>query len=254
MKSFMRKFLWKMGYDLQRADNSGRSSLLAHSLIQITHPTVILDVGANEGQFALEILENESGAHSSVSTSSLSPLKIFSFEPLSKAHAVAMEKSKNYPKWKVYPRTALGDSEGEVMIHIAKNSASSSLFEMSSLHKTAAPQSITVDQEKTPITRLDRILGFREGSEQNERYYLKIDTQGFELAVLKGAEGILNQVAAIQVELSWKELYVGQPLALEVMQWLMDRGFQPYGFSHDFRDAQTKHLLQMDGFFIRSSE
>jgi len=236
MKTFIRKILWKFGYDLQKTENSGGSARLAYDLAQITQPTILLDVGANEGQSALEYLDFFPNS------------KIISFEPLSSAHLIMSQKSKAYPSWTVYPRTAIGDVPGSTEINISNNSVSSSLFEMRAAHTAVSPSSITTSKERTSIIRLDDAM---EEYSKNERYFLKIDTQGFELNVLRGAEKILDQVVAIQVELSWTELYAGQPLALEVMQWLIDKGFHPLGFAPGLREKSRNSLLQMDGFFIK---
>lgn len=237
MRKLIRRLLWAFGYDVQRVENTGSSSRLTYDLALLSQATTLLDVGANEGQSAIEFLGYFPNS------------KIISFEPLSKAHAIASEKSKNYPNWKMYPRTALGNETGEVSIHIAGNSVSSSLFEMKKLHSDSAPESANIGQEKTPVIRLDQAL--QTEVKNGERYYLKVDTQGFELNVLNGATEILDRVVAVQVELSWGELYSGQPLANEVIQWLLDHGFQPYGFAHVFRDSKTHSLLQMDGFFLK---
>ena len=65
---------------------------------------------------------------------------------------------------------------------------------------------------------------------------LKIDTQGFELPVLRGAEGILQHVELIQAELSLVELYEGQAGYLELLNHLAEIGFMPWMFLPGFTD------------------
>jgi FkbM family methyltransferase len=237
MKKLIRKILWSIGYDVQAVENSGSMSRLLYDTIIYSKPNYFLDVGANIGQSALEVIRYRPDC------------KIASFEPLSEAHAIASKASEAFPLWTVYPRMALGETEGEVSIHISDNSVSSSLLPMKALHVESAPGSACTREEKTKVKRLDQVL---EDHSPTNRYYLKVDTQGFEMNVLKGAVGILDQVVAIQVELSWEELYAGQPLAIEVISWLLANGFRPYGFAHVFRNANTKCLLQMDGYFLRA--
>ena len=79
---------------------------------------LILDVGANQGQFASEIRQCGYAG------------RIVSFEPLSKAHDKLIQASDGDTKWEVYPRCALGDHNGEVEINIAGNSESSSILPM----------------------------------------------------------------------------------------------------------------------------
>ena len=54
---------------------------------------------------------------------------------------------------------------------------------------------------------------------------LKIDVQGYELEVLRGCENLLDRFAAVYVECSFVELYEGQALAHEVIDWLHAREF-----------------------------
>jgi hypothetical protein len=54
---------------------------------------------------------------------------------------------------------------------------------------------------------------------------LKIDVQGFEGAVLRGAGELLEHLQYVYCELSFRELYAGQCLADEVIEWLRSAGF-----------------------------
>ncbi len=56
--------------------------------------------------------------------------------------------------------------------------------------------------------------------------FLKLDTQGSELAILQGAEGLLaRHVVGIRVEVEFAELYAGQPLFADVDAFLRRAGF-----------------------------
>lgn len=59
---------------------------------------------------------------------------------------------------------------------------------------------------------------------------LKIDVQGFELELLKGATELLPHIQDVYVECSFIELYQGQALASEVIDLLRDHGFTLRGF------------------------
>jgi FkbM family methyltransferase len=56
-------------------------------------------------------------------------------------------------------------------------------------------------------------------------HILKIDTQGFELPVLKGASSILSNVICIQLETQFKPMYKGQALFQEIKEFLEGYGF-----------------------------
>jgi hypothetical protein len=83
---------------------------------------------------------------------------------------------------------------------------------------------------------------------------LKIDTQGFELAVLRGAERSLEHCPLVELELSWVELYSGQPLFDEVHAWMKDHGYRPVSFETGPGqvEARTGQTLQNDVIVLRA--
>ena len=167
---------------------------------------LVLDVGANTGQFTSEIRQ---GGYAG---------RIVSFEPLSQAHAVLQKTSEGDLLWDVYPRCALGDHDGEVEINIAGNSQSSSILPMLESHRSAAPESAYQGKEIVPIKTLDAVAG--QYLKDARAAFLKIDTQGFEWQVLDGARDTLPHVKGILVELSLVPLYEGQHLWREVIERL----------------------------------
>ena len=62
--------------------------------------------------------------------------------------------------------------------------------------------------------------------EVNSTYILKIDVQGFELEVLRGAQRMLQNTVAVELEVEFQEMYEGQPLFGEISAFLAARGFR----------------------------
>ena len=79
---------------------------------------------------------------------------------------------------------------------------------------------------------------------------LKIDVQGYELGVLKGAGSCLDHVDVVYVEASFVELYQGQPLADEVIDTLESLGFREAGRFNLSRDRHGREV-QADFLFER---
>jgi hypothetical protein len=80
---------------------------------------------------------------------------------------------------------------------------------------------------------------------------LKIDVQGFELEVLKGATVLLPELDAVYVEASDVALYEGQALNAEIERFLVDSGFRVDGhFNAQFHQGQR---IQADWLFRRAS-
>lgn len=199
---------------------------------------LVLDVGANKGQFASEI------RHCGYVG------RIVSFEPLSQAHGELLQSNAGDPKWDAYPRCALGDHDGEVEINIAGNSYSSSILPMLEAHRSAAPESAYEGKEIVPIKTLDAVE--RQYLKDARAPFLKIDTQGFEWQVLDGARDTLPHIKGILVELSLVPLYGGQHLWREVIDRLEAEGFTLWAFKPVFSDQSQGRTLQVDGVFYRN--
>jgi hypothetical protein len=97
-----------------------------------------------------------------------------------------------------------------------------------------------------------RLDSFRHPSIENAAsILLKIDTQGYELEVLKGALRLLERVVGLQIELSFTALYEGQPLYRSMLDWLSERGFNLWGLVPGFVEPESGRLLQCDGLLFR---
>jgi len=200
---------------------------------------LVLDVGANRGQFAAGIRRHGYAG------------RIVSFEPLSQAHAELMQVCENDHMWEAHSRCALGDHNGSVEINIAGNSESSSILPMLESHRSAAPESEYQGKEIVPISTLDSVAG--QYLKEAQAAFLKIDTQGFEWHVLDGACETLPRIKGILVELSLVPLYEGQHLWRDVIDRLEAKGFTLWAFSPVFSDQSSGRTLQVDGLFYRNS-
>ena len=219
-------------YSPEASDSARVQTLLASHQVD-----VVLDVGANKGQFGTKLRNGGFRGH------------IISFEPLSQAHDSLMRRAAADEQWTVAPRMAIGHVDGEAEINIAGNSASSSIAPMEEAHLDVAPQSAYVGTEKTRLARLDTVA--RDWIRGSDRVYLKIDTQGYEERVLEGAKGILPHVVGVQVELSLVPLYSGCPLFAEMIAKLGDIGFAVHALLPGLTDPDSGRLLQVDGIFFR---
>jgi FkbM family methyltransferase len=199
---------------------------------------LVLDVGANVGQFAREIRAFGFAG------------RVVSFEPLGDAHARLVETAARDGAWQVHPRCAIGDRDGEVAINVSANSVSSSLLPMTGAHVGAAGASAYVGRETVGLFRLDTVAKGYLAAARNP--FLKIDTQGFEWQVLDGAAATLPRLRGVLCELSLVELYEGQHLWLDVIQRLERSGFTLWNLQPGFADPRDGRTLQLDAIFFRS--
>jgi FkbM family methyltransferase len=92
---------------------------------------------------------------------------------------------------------------------------------------------------------------------QIEAHFIKIDTQGSELEILKGSKNTLNAVLGIEIEVSFSEIYQGQPLFGDVCDFLYGQGFEFIDFVSLYRYNRkdldrTGQLAFADALFLRS--
>lgn len=196
---------------------------------------LLLDVGANIGQFAIRTRRAGYGG------------RIVSFEPLAGPFAELSAASESDPEWEVR-QFALGAQDGEAEINVSRNTFSSSMLGISERHVKSAPESEYVATETIPVAELDSI--WAELVKPAERPFLKIDVQGFELEVMRGAKRALAELAGVQVELSLVPLYEGAPNYKEVIAHLEQAGFRLAGLEPEFADPDTGELLQANAIFI----
>jgi len=194
-------------------------------------------VGANTGQFAY--YTRKLGYKN----------QIISFEPLSGAYGILDKFSINDPDWQIN-NYAVGDTNGTIDINISANSQSSSILEMMPEHVKSAPDSIYKGKETVEIIKLDTF--FTKYECDLSKTFLKIDAQGFEKNVLKGAANSIENIKGIQLELSMIELYKGETLITEMVNIIKDLGFTIYSLEPGFYDKITGQLLQVDGIFYRN--
>jgi len=198
--------------------------------------TVLFDVGANAGQYGstMRALGYEG--------------RSVSFEPSSEAFGFLAEAVRRDPGWTAV-HCALGERTGAVTLHVSANSQSSSVLPMLPAHLAAAPESAYVGDETVEMTTLAEQIDRHVGPD--DRLFVKIDTQGSEHQVLRGASDGLSRVVGLQLELSMIPLYEGQPLVESLIESVRAMGFVPMSLEPDFFDPDTRQLLQADGIFFR---
>jgi FkbM family methyltransferase len=222
--------------DVRRWSPAGMADARRIQIVRDSGTSVVLDVGANRGQFAKALrAEGYSG-------------RIVSFEPLSTAFSTLTEAARGDPLWECR-RLALSDEDGEIELHVSGNSVSSSLLAMEPRHVAAAPESSYVASERVTRARLDTVAG--EVLQATDRAYLKLDVQGSEATALAGASVTLAGVVAIETELSLVPLYRDQLLLREMLDLLDGAGYELISLEPAYADPRNGHLLQADGIFIR---
>ena len=193
-------------------------------LIQHFGIDVIFDIGANTGQFAMEM--RELGYKG----------RIVSFEPLQTAFAELARYAHYDSSWTAH-NIAIGAYDGKVTINMSANSQSSSVLDVLPVLTQAAPQSAYVGQQEVDVRRIDSVLDdlLRTG----EKLYLKIDTQGYEKRVIEGAKQSLPKIVGVQMETSLVALYAGETLFTDMIGYMAISGYLLMALEPEFSDPVT---------------
>ena len=199
--------------------------------------SLVLDVGANTGQFGRS-LRDDVGYHG----------QIVSFEPLADAFAKLQRLTSMDSRWSCH-NIALGDVNGTATINISANSYSSSLLPVSERSLRIEPSIAYIGKQDVPVRRLDELLEVI--SRPDDSIYLKVDTQGYEMNVLKGALGIIGRFALIQLETSFFPVYQSETLIGDAIKFLDYLGYRPVAMEPDWEDSKTGEVLQADVIFAR---
>lgn len=234
------KFLARMkGYQAIR--KSRHPSLESHLEILFQHYRIdlVIDVGANTGQFGQSL--RDFGYRND----------IVSFEPNPEAYRDLLVKSGKEDRWAAY-NLALGAEDGERDLIFAKNSLLSSFHPPSSFSKNSfGEQTDIVRTSPVTVATLDSFLMEQSISLEGRRVMLKLDTQGHDMEVCKGAVRSLPAIALLQSELSFKALYDGIPTYMEALRAYTAYGFEPTGLYPVGRDPNTMGIIEADCVFAR---
>lgn len=205
--------LRRLGLSIHRLEAHHEAELHLAMKIAEYGAGTLFDVGANIGQFAQGMRKRGYRG------------RIVSFEPLQACHAALERAAHGDAGWIVGPRMALGAAAAEADILVAENMVSSSLLPVFDNSVHAAPQSRQVGREPVAVCRLDEVVD----PAWDGPYALKIDTQGFERAVLEGAAGVLDRTCLVLLEMSLTPLYEGGAGFADLYKYMEGHGFRCIG-------------------------
>lgn len=147
-------------------------------------------------------------------------------------------------------RVALGAEDGTLPIHVTARADSSSLL-APALQSAVLPGTHEVETRDVRVLPLDRVLSERDIVSPA---LLKIGVQGYEQQFLRGCARLPHKFDWVFVEVSYIELYVGQALTPEILNWMTEQGFElasVYTASVSYREGQ---MVQGDFLFGRKSQ
>jgi FkbM family methyltransferase len=168
---------------------------------------VFLDVGANKGFFAKHLRQCGYAG------------EILSFEPIRSDCEHIRQRARNDPKWKVF-NYGLGNEDGDRTFNINLTVGRETVLSSFLPYKDGNSTTTAVQ-----IKRLDSVLpDFIDISKA--RIFLKMDTQGFDLEVVKGAAKCLDRIVGLQSEIAVIQSYEGMPSYTDSLEYYHSLGFK----------------------------
>lgn len=237
----LRKLLLRRGYYLVAGWKLQELPLVNHlkKTFELHNVNLVLDVGGNKGQYA-QMLREDVGYDGS----------IISFEPVSTYAKELADLSDGDENWDVCPY-ALGSKNETKNINVTRSPGLNSFLspcsdEVQGFWKDGD----MVGSEKVQIRRLDDVLDHIPSAEQSN-IYLKLDTQGFDLEVLRGAPRWIKRMRALQTEASIKAIYSDMPGYQDTLQILDEYGFEISGMYPITLDTALR-MIEFDCVAVNS--
>lgn len=234
-KKKIEKTFHTLGYDIVRHKNIPKYTLLGMTARRIR---TVIDCGANEGQFAHYISGFFPGA------------ALYCFEPLEGPFQTLLAWAATQNGRVQCFNVALGEQEGTAIMHNhMEHSPSSSLLPTTGHAVKLLPQTVRQLEVVVPLTTLDTALrDVLDG--MAPEILLKLDVQGYEDRVLRGAELILEKVHACLLEVCVDPLYDKQANFKELVS-LLDRHGVRYAGNLDQSYAEDGRVMWFDALFLR---
>jgi FkbM family methyltransferase len=221
-----RRALHAVGLDVHRSSEWGHDDLADVKRIVGNRPGTILDIGANRGQSARRYMR------------AFPTARIFSFEPGPAALVDLRRLAERHSLLTVVP-CAIGCCEGSGTMHITEASEGSSLLPIAGAPGAFGSWTKPVDSVAVTVRRLDLVaaeLGIASAE------IVKIDTQGLDLEVLRGAGDLLRPqvLRAVLVEMCFHTFYDGQGAPHEIFRLMESRGYRPIAMYAGSRESSGR--------------
>jgi FkbM family methyltransferase len=202
---------------------------------------LVIDVGANEGQFASGI--RNLGYKK----------RLISFEPIPDVFLKLKSKAAAVPNWEVV-NCALGSETKKQILNIYDDSKLSSFLEGDGSHTVRFQNNFKQSKQvNLEIRRLDEIWNEKFSSGTVHQIFLKLDTQGYDLEAFKGIGRLKDHVKYILTELSVIPLYKNITPYTQSLEFYENEGFGPIAFIPVTRNHGDGRVIEFDCLLTRKT-
>lgn len=134
-----------------------------------------------------------------------------------------------------------GSKSGTASLHAPKNGRASSLY--------AHPDIQAEQMFVVPVETLDALV---ERNQINGQLLVKIDVEGAEMEVLRGATKALQRTAAVILEVSWGRGFIGGSMYADLFNFLHEHGFVLFNIVEGGGILEHGRLVHADFIFIKN--
>jgi len=209
-------------------------------LLQTYGVDLIVDAGAHNGRFARGV--RQAGFQG----------QILSFEPVQQYFDAAERAALRDDRWIVLP-IALGDFDGQTTINVSAGTGSS-ILSANAYGKAHFSDLRTTSRQVVEIRRLATILTERRSYENDRAVFIKMDTQGYDLNVLRGLGDQASRISIFQSEMSVIKIYDDMPSMSEALVAFETAGFEPTAFFPVTTQIFSGRVVEFDCIMVNRDE
>ena len=216
IRNIIKNLFKQIGFLIKPLNATNDESIQFSNYLSLNDVKYVLDVGANEGQFAKSILRKNSN------------YKIISIEPIRSCHQELKKQSKNFKNWIIYKKeVAISNTKTLKNFFITKSNHSSSLLSpinSDNLDERISKAHQVVEKMKiNTITIKDLLVD--TGINPSETC-LKLDIQGMEYKVIESLFIDKIKFKIIIIEASLEPLYYGEKDFEDLKEILFKNGYK----------------------------
>lgn len=174
-----------IGYDLVRTSKDILLPRHLRNLFHLAQIDCVLDVGANHGQYGKML--RDLGYRG----------RIISFEPVNASYQLLHAAAAQDQNWEAH-NFALGAKEEKLEINVTAASDFASFLAPSDFSRRTFGETVAVaSRETVTVKRLDDVFASVMAGEEAPAIHLKMDTQGYDLEVLKGGQATIKKITTL---------------------------------------------------------
>jgi FkbM family methyltransferase len=237
-KKVIKRTLRRLGYDLVQYPSRETYGEHIRELLRTLDIDLVLDVGAHHGEYALFLREVGYAG------------RIISFEPVAESFDVITQYCARDASWLAH-NLALGSEDADRSMNVMDNSGLNSFLPPSEFGARSLDRNVVKRIDKVTVRRLDGLFDQMLNDAGAHNVFLKMDTQGWDLEVLRGADTCISRIGAVQSEVSLKAIYKGMPSFIEAITECNRLGLEITGMFPVSRDTNNLAVVEFDCVMTR---